>query len=194
VSLDGVEYTTEDGLEVPIPQSFSLEILTAPHTHTFSLAENSSTSYDFSFDLANGNELVAGVSVGAELATDNYDELEATDVSELSGELRIGPDLTVPYTIEVGELAAFDDPTEDQINDRIDATVEYQGQEIATLRYDEATERIMVVYSDGSVDPASEFYEEFLDEMGTVWSDYLSDGGFDLDAASSAVFGYLSKQ
>ncbi len=157
--------------------------MTAPHTHTFTLDENSGTEYDFSFDLANGDQRVAGISVGAQLATDNYDELQGTDVEELSGELRIGPGLTIPYTIQVGELAAFDDPTEDQINDRIDATVQSQGQEIATLRFDEASERIEVVYSDGSIDAASTFYENFLDEVEAIWSDYLGDealeAGFD---------------
>jgi hypothetical protein len=190
VDLSGVDYTTEEGLEVPIPQSFSLEILTAPHTHAFDLIENSSTDYDFSFDLTNGDQPVVGVSVGAQLATNNYDELEGTDVEELSGELRIGPDLAIPYTIQVAELAAFDDPTEEQINNRIDATVEYRGQQIATLRYDEATEQIEVVYSDGSVDPASDFYENFLDEMETIWSDYLGDeglDGIDIDAAGSTI-------
>lgn len=190
VDLSGVDYTTEEGLEVPIPQSFSLEILTAPHTHAFDLIENSSTDYDFSFDLTNGDQRVVGISVGAQLATNNYDELEGTDVEELSGELRIGPDLAVPYTIQVAELVAFDDPTEEQINNRIDATVEYQGQEIATLRYDEAAEQIEIVYSDGSVDPASDFYEDFLNEMETVWSDYLGDedlDGIDIDAAGSTI-------
>lgn len=185
VDLDGVDYTTEEGFEIPIPQSFSLEILTAPHTHTFNLNENSSTDYDFSFDLKNGEQLVTGISAGAQLATDNYDELQGTDVEELSGELRIGPDLTIPYTIQVGELAAFDDPTEDQINDRIDASVQSQGQEIATLRFDKATERIEIVYSDGSVDPASAFYEDFLDEVEGIWSDYL--GGDALEAGFDAL-------
>jgi len=175
VDLEGVDYTTEEGLDIPIPQSFALEIVTAPHTHTFTLNENSGTEYDFSFDLANGEQRVAGISVGAQLATDNYDELQGTDVEELSGELRIGPDLTIPYTVQVGELAAFGDPTEDQINDRIDATVQSQGQEIATLRFDKASERIEVVYSDGSIDPASTFYRDFLDEVEAIWSDYLGD-------------------
>lgn len=126
VDLEGADYTTEEGLEIPIPQSFSLEILTAPHTHTFTLNENSSTDYDFSFDLANEDQGVACIS-GGQLATDNYDELQGTDVEELSGELRIGSDLTIPYMIQVEELAAFEDPTEDQISDRIDASVQSQG-------------------------------------------------------------------
>lgn len=179
VDLSGVDYATEEGLEVPIPQSFSLEVLTAPHTHSFNLNENSSTDYDFSFDLRNGDQLVAGISVGAQLATNNYDELEPTDVEQLSGELRIGPELTIPYTIGVGELAAFDDPTEEQINNRIDATVESQGQELATLRYDEASERIEVVYSDGSIDPASDFFTEFLNDMEALWTGYLGGDTFE---------------
>ena len=185
VDLNGVDYATEEGLEIPIPQSFSLEILTAPHTHTFSLTENSSTNYDFSFDLANEGQLVTGISLGAQLATDNYDELQSTDVEELSGELRIGSDLTLSYTIQAGELAEFDDPTESQINDRIDASIQSQGQEIATLRFDEAAERIEVVYSDESTDPASVFYEDFLDEVEAIWSDYLGDD--DLEAGLNAL-------
>lgn len=179
VDLSGVDYATEEGLEVPIPQSFSLEVLTAPHTHTFNLNENSSTDYDFSFDLRNGDQLVVGISVGAQLATNNYDELEPTDMEELSGELRIGPELTILYTIGVGELAAFDDPTEEQINNRIDATVESEGQELATLRYDEASERIEVVYSDGSIDPASDFFTEFLNDMEALWTGYLGGDTFE---------------
>jgi len=194
VDLSGVDYTTEEGLDVPIPQSFSLELLTAPHTHTFVLTENSSTDFGFSFDLANGDQVIAGVSVGAQLATDNYDELEDTDIEQLSGELRIGPDLTVPYTIEVGELAAFDDPTEEQINNRIDATVRYQGQQIATLRYDQATEQMEVVYSDGTIDPASDFYDSLIDEMETIWSDYLGEEDFDdlnFDATAQQTVGLV---
>lgn len=182
VDLSGASYTTEEGIGVPIPQSFSLEILTAPHTHAVDLNENSSTDFDFSFDLSNGDQLVAGLSIGAQLATDNYDELEGTDVEQLSGEVRISSALTVPYTIEVGELAVFDNPTEEQINNRIDATVQYQGQQIATLRYDEAAEEIEVVYSDGTVDPASVFYNNFLEEMESVWGDYLGNGEIDLGA------------
>lgn len=178
IDLEGADYATEEGLDVPLPRSFSLEILMAPHTHTFSLNENSSTDYDFAFDLANGDQLVVGMSVGAQLATDNYDELESTQVEELAGELRVGPDLTIPYTIEVGELAAFDDPTEEQINNRIEAAVQFEGQEIATLRYDKASEEVEVVYSDGSVEPASMYYENFLTEMETIWAGYLG-GGFE---------------
>jgi hypothetical protein len=194
LDLSRVDYTTEDEIEVPIPQSFSLEVLTAPHTHTVALNENSSTDYDFSFDLANGDQLVAGISVGAQLATDNYDELEDTDVEQLSGELRIGPDLAVPYTIEVGELAAFDDPTEEQINNRIDATVRYQGQQIARLRYDKGGEQLEVVYSDGTTDPASEFYDPFVDDMNRVWSDYLGEEEFDdldFDAMAHQNVGFV---
>lgn len=128
---------------------------------------------------------MAGISVEAQLATDNYDELEGTDVERLSGELRIGPDLKIPYTVQVGELAAFDDPTEEQINNRIDATIQSQEQELATLRYDAASERIEVVYSDGSVDPVSDFYDVFLNEMEAVWSEYLGDR--DLEAVLDAV-------
>jgi len=179
VNLSEAAYTTEDGLDIPLPQSFTLEILTAPHTHTFVLSENSSTDYEFSFSLANGDDLVAGISIQASLGTDNYDVLELNDVEELSGAVRISGDLTIPYTIAVGELVAFDNPTEEQINNRVDATIEYQGQQIATLRYDKSAEQVEIVYSDGSVDAASDFYENFLGEMETAWSDYL---GFVLEA------------
>lgn len=176
-----------------MPQSFSLEIVTAPHTHSFDLTENSSTDFSFSFDLENGGDLVAGLSTNVMLTTSDYDQIEGSDVEEISGKVNIGPDLVVPYTAQVGELVSLDDPSEQEINDRIDAPVEYQGQRIATLRYDKAEEQIEVVYSeDGSIDPASVFYEDFIDEMESTWSDYLGDGGdLDLDAAltsTSALF------
>jgi hypothetical protein len=172
VGLGNVAYDTESGLAVPIPQSLTLDVLTAPHTHLFELTSNGSTEYTFSFTLRNDDQSVAGLSTSVLLATANYDELQPTDVEELSGEVRIGPDLAVPYSIQVGELAGFDDPSEQQINDRVDATVVYNGQELATLRYDKSAEEIEVVFGDGSAEPASAFYEDFLQEMESAWSDY----------------------
>jgi hypothetical protein len=179
LDLRNVVYGRDRGFEVPVPQSFTLDVLTAPHAHRFALTSRSDTEYSFSYDLRTDNRLVAGVSVTALLASDTGAELDETDLEELSGEGRIGPDLTIPYRIQVAQLDALDDPSEEQINDLIDAIVTYRGDEIATLRYDEAADQIEVVFSDGSVEPASAFYEDFLDEMASVWSDYL--GGDDID-------------
>lgn len=176
IDLSNVAYETEEGLETPIPQSFTLDVLTAPHTHLFELTNDSGTDYSFSFELSNDDQLVAGLSTNVLLATDDYDELEETDIDEISGEVKIGSDLTVPYSIQAAELAQLDDPSEEEINDRFDASIEYEGQEIATLRYDEGTEEIFVVFADGSEEPASAFYQDFLDEMETVWSDYTGGG------------------
>lgn len=193
LDLRNVVYGTDSGFEIPVPQSFMLDVLTAPHAHRFALSSRSDTEYSFSYDLRTDNRLVAGISVTALLAPDNDDELDETDLEELSGEGRIGPDLTIPYTIQVAQLDALDDPSEEQINDLVDATVVYRGDEIATLRYDEASEEIEVVFSDGSVEPASAFYEDFLDEMASVWSDYLGgdDIDFDLRALPQQVAGLV---
>ena len=179
VRLSGVEYIQEDPLA--LPTSFTLEILTAPHTHTFTLAQNSSTDFEFGFELRGPDEIVAGITTQALLTTDEYAELEGNDVEELSGQLRLGPDVEVPYTIQVGELSSADDPSEEQINNLFDATVEYQGTEVASLRYDEEIEGIEVVYSDGSTESASDFFEPFLDELESAFSDFIGDNGADLD-------------
>lgn len=193
IDLSGAEYTTEEGLETPIPQAFSLSIFTAPHTHDFELAENSSTEFDFSFDLSNGDQAVFGFSTTAQLATDDYDTLEPTEVEELSGEVRVGADLTMPYTAQVGELAEFDDPTEEQINNRIDAAIEFRDVEIGTLRYDEASEAVEVVLPNGSVVPASQLVQDFLNEMEGTWSDYLEGNDVDLDSMVGPVSKYLGR-
>jgi len=179
VDLTGVEYT-QDG-DLTLPTAFALEIFTAPHTHTFTLTENSSTDFAFGFELRGPEEVVTGLTVQAMLATDDYAELEDTDVEEVSGRLRIGPDLSVPYTVQVGRLAALDDPSEAQINQNVDATVEYDGTNLATLRYDDEEERIEVVYADGSTDPASDFLEPFVDDLESTFSSYS--GTADLDDA-----------
>lgn len=188
--LSDARYIEEQGLD-PIPRSFDLEILTAPHTHKFELVENSSTDFDFSFELRNNDELVTGLDVALELASDDYSNLEGTDVDRLSGDLDIGPELTISYEVDVGELAALNDPSESQINDRIQATIESKGQRIGTLRYDASSEDVEIVYTDGSVDPASDFYEDLLDEMETVWFDYIGSGGIHIDAEAGLDLGAL---
>ena len=184
IGLSGASFTMEDNLEASVPQAFDLTILTAPHEHILSLSGGGSSDVSFTYELRDDGELVTGLALDVMLATDDYGELQESDVDQVSGEIALGPDVVIPYTVNVGELASFDDPTEEQINNRIDAVVEYRGQEIATLRYDKDSEEFEVVYSDGSVDPASEFYDDFLDEMEGAWSDYLGDDDLEVDLNS----------
>ena len=65
--------------------------------------------------------------------------------------------------------------------------VEYQGQEIATLRYDKDSEGMELVFPNGTVQPAAAFFEDFLREMETTWADYLDDSELDFDAVQGAV-------
>jgi hypothetical protein len=172
----------------PIPTALSLDVLTAPHTHVVRWEETGTGRYTLSAETRNNDQLVAGLSTTVQAGFSR----DGLPVDSLSGDARIGPSLTVPYTVEVDELQALDDPSAEQINDPIDARIDYDGETIATLRYDGTDEEVNVVYLDGTAEPAAAFYKDFLKELQSIWSDYL--GGEVVKAVQEALSSVGSDQ
>lgn len=160
-----------------------VEILTAPLLHTFELSSPSATQFNFSFGLeneANGN-LVMGFSADVALNNDDYDDLDAQDVDEVSGNVDLNSEVTIAYTLDVDDLAALgEDPSPQEINNELEnASILFDGEEVATLEFGTTTvdvpgggetevETLLVVYNDGSEDPFSEVFGPLLGATGNV--------------------------
>jgi len=168
VVLADAAYAPGSNSGFPFPTSFSVNVLTAPHRHAFRLKQAGPGRYAFSAETRNDGTPVAGLSATAQARLSR----DGPTVDTLSGTVRIGPRLTLPYAIDVDELRDLNSPSGDEINALIDARVEYEGQSSATLRYDDEDE-VIVVYPDGTADPASSFYEPFLTDLRSIWSSFL---------------------
>lgn len=157
-----------------------VEILTVPLLHSFELMSPSATQFNFSFALENDGNLVTGVSADVTLNNDDYSDLEAQDVDEVSGNLDLNSEVTIVYDIDVDDLAALgEDPSPQEVNNEIEnASIQSNGTEVATLEYGTTTvevgdqeqeiETLLVVYGDGSEDPFVEVFGPLFGLAGDV--------------------------
>lgn len=172
VRLTNVQLETHDGLNTPVPESLSLTLFTAPYTHRLEVTKRSLASYDVTYDLRSDDEVVAAVSANVVLTLTGDEPIGMGWVEELVGQARLGAHLVVPFSLEPRPIAETDDPSEDMINDHLDASVRYQDRDAASLRYDKPTDGIEIVYSDGSTDSVSQLLADFIQEMEDVWRAY----------------------
>jgi hypothetical protein len=148
-----------DGSQVP--KSFFLDILTAPHRHTYEWSSPSKQEFEFAVDLAEGDRLVLGLLANVALKSD-FDQVSGPQgIDELSGEINLGPDVTIDYTLQVDELAALSgDPTAEQVNNRISAMMKYRGQKMGDLRFGQNGP--LLVYNDGTTEPLEQVFDNTL--------------------------------
>lgn len=173
-NLRDVRY--DSGNNIPVPTDFSLDIFTAPHTHTFTYSRNSSTNFDFGFTLRDGNGIrVTGIELGVTLAHDDYDELEVEDIEDVTAVLYASENLRIDFSGDIGALATLDDPSETQVNSLLNAEVFFGTQKIGDLEYDDATEDVFIVYKDGESESTDRYYDSFLDRLEAIWVDYTGD-------------------
>ena len=151
-----------DGSQVP--KSFFLEVLTVPHRHTYEWSSPSKREFEFAVDLsrAEGDRLVLGLLANVALKSD-FDQVSGPQgIDELSGEISLGPDVTIDYTVQVDELTTLEgDPTAEQVNNRISAVMKYKGQKVGDLRFDREN-GILLVYNDGTSEPLGQAFDNTL--------------------------------
>lgn len=177
VDLSGVNFYSQTADGSQVPRSFDLNVLTLPHRHNFALSSGSRSQFEFEFDLNREDDdtQVFGLLVDATLLN-NFDQLSGDDAEEvfdnLSGSLDYGPNVTVDYDVNVSGLASFDDPSAQQINDNFSATMNYQGQKVGDIVYEEdveieigntgesfQTDTFVLVYENGDREPLQEVFQ-----------------------------------
>lgn len=180
IDLSGTEFYPEtldlSDDATQIPRQFLLQILTAPQRHTFDFNSPSKREFDFDFELekASNQQRVLRFLIGVTLSED-FDAVSSTQsVQTVDGEIGIGPNLTVAYSVDVdGANNLGDNPSIQEINDQFDATVRYQGRRVGTIEWGQTTventqiETALLVYNDGSRDPLA---TAFANTFGTVTS------------------------
>ncbi|MEX2477889.1 MAG: hypothetical protein WD357_05600 [Gracilimonas sp.] len=161
--------------DLPLPTAIDLSLMMSPFTHTVSYSKNSSTNYALDIGVLNGEDVVTGFQLEVELAHDNYDNLEEEDIEKIKGLIKLTSDLTVQFDIDSGTLFSLNDPSENQINSLVTAEVLFKEVLIGELEYSEVEEDIMIVYKDGSSESSSRYYEDFLDQLETVFYSFTGD-------------------
>ncbi|PSQ97474.1 MAG: hypothetical protein BRD55_02515 [Bacteroidetes bacterium SW_9_63_38] len=163
------------GKESQVPQRFLLKALTTPQFHTFDYESTSKKDFSFDFTLKkdNGNgDLALGILINATL-TKNFDNISSTDtgalVDKLSGDLDLGPRLTLDYEFDVDGLNDLgESPSVDDVNSNFAVTVKVDGDKAGTIKVAKITQEIngqqfesrelVVEYNDGSKEAVNEAF------------------------------------
>jgi len=172
--LQNVTYTQE-GNDAPLPTNIDLEIFTAPITHNLRLIEESSTRFQLSFGMTDEDDSILDLNTTVNFANSDYLALEDEDVGNAEVTFLFEDNLRVELSADIGDLAALDDPTENQINQMIRAEVFFGSQKIGELEYDEDSEDIIIVYKDGSSESSERYYRDFLESLETVTFDFTGE-------------------
>jgi hypothetical protein len=154
-------------------RSALLSVLTAPQRHTFEWSSPSKQEFEFAFDLVepeNDNQLVLGLLATATLKTDVEDVSDVEDVDELAGAVSLGPNVTIDYTLQIDDLAALgDDPSPQEVNDNLAATMRYQGQKVGDIELREDRGPVLV-YNDGEEEPLAQVFENTVSTFTSTGS------------------------
>ncbi len=155
LDLEDVSFTPFLG----IPQSFSLDVTTAPLAFTTSLEPVGNGAYQYNDRLQNGGQQVTSTAATLDLSPENAESSENT-LGRVEGTTQVGQEgLTIEYTADIAP-SALEDASADVINDRVDVDVRLEGDRVATLRYDGSAEQVIVEYADGTTEPLSDLLRE----------------------------------
>jgi hypothetical protein len=161
VDLSDTAFYDGDLNGTQVPRSFLLDVLTAPLAHTFMLDSPSKQNFNFSFeavrDFGSGSRLLSLV-VELSLAEDFDAATSAQAVETVEGELGLGANVTLDYSVDVAGAAALGpNPTVAEINNQFSATLRYQSSAIGNIELDQEMGPVLV-YSDGSKDPLAQVF------------------------------------
>lgn len=173
VNLTNVTY--EIGQEISFPIDIDASIFVAPFTFNISGERSTSTQFKAAIDFGDGS---CNYSAAATLniAHSDYENLDDEDIVDLKGHVGHN-NLKFNFFADIATINSFEDPTEDQVNDNLDLTVNYSGQKIADITLHEADEQsedeveVKITYKDGTSEDASTYLDELEEDLEDLFSD-----------------------
>lgn len=116
-----------------------------------------------------------GIHAEVELAGSDYQNLTEQDLLKASFALSTN-DLSIHLLDGLPEILNTTDPTVAQINAWLDLQVKHNDFKIADIVIDEDEMQNIVVYlefKDGSSEDAANYYEDFISELETLFTNYF---------------------
>ena len=178
LDLSNVEYDVDD--DVSIPTSADLSLVTEPYEHTVQLRRNSDTEFDLQFSIEDEGDAV--VDLGLLITLDSPDYTQIADegsVDNVNFQLDFPNEISLAGDVQLNRLLTVSDPSEAQINQFVSANLLYRGVEVATLEYEEAREDFIIEYKDGTTDPASDYYDDFMERLEGILVELAGPGWYE---------------
>lgn len=176
-SINISNVTFQTGTNFTMPLTATIDIYTAPFTHSFQWNRISSTKFKLDYSSSTPQGCGTSWSNTFELQDSDYGNITsvAEDLKTLNGTLTEG-NLKIVYSIDTEAISAYTDPTTAQINSNINAEVFYNNAKIGDLSYEDVNgqSEIFITYSDGSSDNIDVYVGDFQTQVNDIFANYLN--------------------
>lgn len=168
-----LEKATYDNGTFMMPIDAKMKLTLSPFD--FEIASNRTTgnTYDMSIKAFNGGYEKFGMEAEMTFADSDFSDFTGEDVERAVGKITYG-DFSLPFDVNIKALGDLISPNQTQINEMVKVSVEYKGNKIADLEFQDAnTQTIIIVYKDGSREDLYSEYQELADRLEVVFSDFV---------------------
>lgn len=174
-SLNLSNVTFEVGTNFTMPLSADINIFTAPFTNKITWRRNTSKDFQFLYTSSNSEGCGWSILTNVTLNNTDYGNISAlTDFKTINGTITEGA-LSINYSMNVGTLASYNDPTPEQINANTKAEAFYDGKKVGDLIYKRVNNRaeIFIVYSDGTSENVDVYVSDFEKKIRSIFANYI---------------------
>ncbi|MGH1336922.1 MAG: hypothetical protein ACRBFS_12430 [Aureispira sp.] len=157
-----------------MPIDAAATVMMAPFEFEIASKQTSGTSYDMSMTARNDGDKKFSIEGNMTFSDSDFSDFTSEDIDKAEGEITYG-DFTMPFTINIKALFDLLNPNQTQINEMVKVSVEYKGMKIADLEFtDGNTESIVIIYKDGTREDLNTEYQDLVDRLEVVFSDFIN--------------------
>jgi hypothetical protein len=175
INISNVTFQTSTNFTMPL--TATIDIYTAPFTHSFQWNRISSTKFKLDYSSSTPQGCGTSWSNTFELQDSDYGNITSVkeDLKTLNGTLTEG-NLKIVYSINTEAISAYTDPTTAQINSNINAEVFYNNAKIGDLSYEDVNgqSEIFITYSDGTSENINVYVGDFQTQINDIFANYLN--------------------
>lgn len=157
-----------------MPIDAKMNVNLSPFDFEIATNRTAGNTYDMSMKAFNAGNEKFGIEAEMTFSDSDFSDFTGEDVERAVGKITYG-DFTLPFDVNIKALGDLINPSQTQINQMVQVSVEYKGNKIADLEFQDAsTATIIIIYKDGSREDLYSEYEELADRLEVVFSDFVS--------------------
>ena len=122
----------------------------------------------------NAGQDVFSIEAEMTFADSDFSDFTSDDVDRATGTFTYG-DFSMPFDINIKALNVLLNPSQTQINEMVKVSVNYKGNKIADLEFQDGTinDSVIITYRDETTEDLYSEYKDLVDRLEVVFSDFL---------------------
>lgn len=157
-----------------MPTELAMDLMLAPFNFEINSSRTDGTTYDMKWTASNAGEKVFSLEVEMTFTDSDFSDFTSDDIDRATGTFTYG-DFSMPFDVNIKALNDLLNPSQTQINEMIKVSVNYKGNKIADLEFQEGTanDSVIIIYRDNSTEDLYSEYKDLVERLEVVFSDFL---------------------